>query len=117
MGRPIVRFEIIGRDAPRLQAFYRDLFDWKIDAAGGAETGFYGMVDGDSSTVAGGIGQSPSGETRLTVYVQVPDLVEAIENAAKLGGDVALPPTQVPGGPRLAQIQDPDGNLIGLIEG
>lgn len=85
MGRPIVRFEIIGRDAPRLQAFYRDLFDWKIDAAGGAETGFYGMVDGDSSTVAGGIGQSPSGETRLTVYVQVPDLVGGHRERSEAG--------------------------------
>lgn len=74
------------------------------------------MVDAGTSKLPGGIGQSPSGETRVTIYVQVPDLSEAIEKATKLGGSVALPPTKVPGGPRLAQIQDPDGNLMGLIE-
>lgn len=51
------------------------------------------------------------------VSVQVSDLTVVIEKATELGGSVALPPTQVPGGPRIAQTKDPDGNLIGLIQG
>jgi predicted enzyme related to lactoylglutathione lyase len=30
MAAPVVHFEILGRNGPALQRFYRDLFDWKI---------------------------------------------------------------------------------------
>jgi len=117
MGQPIVHFEIMGSDAKRLQQFYADLFAWRIRPAGGPETGFYGMIDGGSSGLAGGIGQEPSGRTRVTVYVQVPDLQAALDRAVSLGGRVAMPPVAVPGGPTMAQIADPDGNITGLIRG
>ena len=31
--RPVVLFEIRGRDTAKLQTFYAELFNWKIDAA------------------------------------------------------------------------------------
>jgi predicted enzyme related to lactoylglutathione lyase len=31
MGNPVVHFEIIAKDGPKLQSFYADLFDWKIE--------------------------------------------------------------------------------------
>jgi uncharacterized protein len=114
LGQPIVHFEIIGQDAPRLHAFYRDLFGWGISPASGPETGHYAMVDAATSGLPGGIGQAPGGN-RVMVYVQVPDLEAAIDRATGLGGKVALKPTAVPGGPTIAQIADPDGNLVGLI--
>ena len=33
MGRPVVHFEVIGKDADRLQSYYSDLFGWNIDAS------------------------------------------------------------------------------------
>ena len=30
MGQPVVHFEIGGRDADKLRAFYGELFDWKM---------------------------------------------------------------------------------------
>lgn len=117
MGQPIVHFEIMGQDSQRLQAFYRDLFGWNIAAAGGAETGFYALVDGGSSGLAGGIGQSPGGQSRVTIYVRVPDLEEAMARATALGGSVAMPPMAVPGGATIAMVLDPDGNATGLMQG
>jgi predicted enzyme related to lactoylglutathione lyase len=32
MGCPVIHFEIAGQDAKKLQQFYSELFDWKIDA-------------------------------------------------------------------------------------
>ena len=66
MGRPIVHFEIMGKDAVRLQKFYAELFDWKIGEPA-AEMGYYGLVDAGSSGLPGGIGQDPSGTPRVTV--------------------------------------------------
>ena len=116
MGRPIVHVEIMGRDARKLQAFYADLFDWRISAPSGPEFGFYGMLDPASSGLGGGIGQEPGGHGRVTVYVEVPDAQAALDRAVSLGGTVALPPTQIPGGPKIAQFVDPDGNITGLME-
>jgi predicted enzyme related to lactoylglutathione lyase len=31
MGRPVLHFEIVGKDGEALRGFYGDLFDWKFD--------------------------------------------------------------------------------------
>lgn len=116
MGRPIVHFEIMGKDAVQLQKFYAQLFGWKISDPA-PEMGFYGMVDGASSGVAGGIGQEPGGKTRVSVYVQVPDLQGTLDQAVALGATVTLPPTQIPGGPTIAMFADPSGNITGVLQG
>jgi predicted enzyme related to lactoylglutathione lyase len=33
-----------------------------------------------------------------------------------MGGKVIMPPTEIPGSVTMAQFQDPEGNLIGLIK-
>ena len=116
MGQPIVHFEIMGPDAIKLQKFYADLFNWQIGEPA-AELGFYGLVDGASSGLAGGIGQEPDGRTRVTVYVQVPDLQATLDQAVATGGKVVMPPMEIPGVVTMAQLADPDGNVVGLIKG
>ena len=116
MGQPIVHFEIMGKDAIRLQKFYAQLFGWKVGEAM-PDMGFYGLVDGDSSGLAGGIGQEPGGSTRVTVYVQVPDLQAALDQAVAMGANIVMPPTEIPGVVSMAQFADPDGNVIGLVKG
>src|SRR5215210_6639719 len=32
MGQPVVHFEVIGKDAEKLQRYYSELFGWEIDA-------------------------------------------------------------------------------------
>ena len=70
-GRPVVHFEIQGRDSKRLQEFYTALFGWKLSLEGPPnyafiEPGIGGPVDG----VGGGIAQSGDGQARVAVYVQ-----------------------------------------------
>ncbi len=115
MGKPVVHFEVVGRDAPRLQKFYGSLFDWKIDANNPMN---YGIVDTASGQgIAGGIGDAPDGKSRVTFYVQVPDLQATLERAEKLGGKTVMKPTEIPGAVTMAHLIDPEGNLIGLIKG
>jgi predicted enzyme related to lactoylglutathione lyase len=111
----IVHFEIMGKDAVKLHKFYADLFGWKIGEPM-AEMGFYGMVDAESSGVAGGIGQEPDGGARVTLYTQVDDLQATLDKAVALGGKVAMPPTAIPGVVTFAMFQDPEGNVFGLTK-
>ena len=116
MAHPVVHFEVSGKDAPRLQAFYRDLFDWKINTDNPMN---YGIVDtGVEGAIGGGVGPLPEDRQGwVTWYVQVDDLDAALKRAGELGGRTVNPPMEVPGGPRLAHFADPEGNVIGLVSG
>ena len=115
MGRPIVHFEIIGKDTHRARKFYAELFDWKIGEIM-PDMGNYALVDAESSKLAGGLGQGQHGETHVTFYVEVPDLQAALDKAVAMGGKVLMPPMEIPGGVALAQFADPDGNVVGLTK-
>ena len=115
MGRPVVHFEVIGRDAKRLQEFYGELFEWKIDSANPMG---YGIVStGSQQGIQGGIAQSETGDSWVTFYVQVDDLQATLDQAVALGGEVVLAPTEVPGAVALAVLKDPEGHTIGLVRG
>ena len=49
-------------------------------------------------------------------YVDVASIDTALETATKLGAQVALPKTPVPGVGEVAVILDPQGNICGLWE-
>jgi hypothetical protein len=53
MGQPVVHFEVMGDDADKLQTFYSDLFDWKINSDNPMN---YGMVDREGNVNADGVG-------------------------------------------------------------
>ncbi|MGH2366123.1 MAG: VOC family protein [Chloroflexota bacterium] len=116
MGQPVAHFEIMGSDPAKLQRFYAEVFGWNVGAPA-AEMGNYSMVDGASSGLAGGIGQDQGGAPRVTLYIQVPNLQAALDLVVAHGGRVAMPPTEIPGGPSIAQFTDPGGNLTGLLQG
>jgi uncharacterized protein len=116
MGSPIVHFEIIGKDAARLKTFYTEIFDWKIGDLT-PDMGNYGLIDGASSGLAGGVGQSDDGKPRTSVYAQVPDLQATLDKVVALGGSVVMPPTEILPGTTLALFTDPAGNVVGLTKG
>ena len=119
MGRPVAMFEVLSQDAPRAQAFYAELFDWKIDAD--PEPGGYGLVDTGSAegSIIGGIGGVDSagdGERPgVKIYMRVDDLDAYLARAEALGGKRLVPPTALPGEfGSYAVFADPDGNPVGL---
>jgi predicted enzyme related to lactoylglutathione lyase len=113
MANAVTHFEIHGRDGKKTQEFYVSLFGWSIDANNPMN---YGMVSAPGGEgIGGGITQA-MGEPTVTVYVEVDDLDATLKAAESLGGKTVLPASDVPGGPRLAQFADPDGNVIGLTQ-
>lgn len=113
MADPVVHFEVAGKDAKKLQDFYAQLFDWKIDADNPMN---YGMVESADGGIAGGVGPTEDGSSHVTFYVQVADLALALKKAEALGGKTVTQPMDVPGGPSIAHFTDPSGNFIGLVK-
>ncbi len=112
-GPGVVHWEIQARDAAAQQRFYGELFGWDVDA--GNPMG-YGMVKGaGGASIGGGIG-STMDAPRATFYVWVPSIDAALEKAAALGGHAVMPRTDL-GMVVMGQFRDPEGNVIGLVEG
>jgi predicted enzyme related to lactoylglutathione lyase len=110
--RPLVRWEIQARDAETLRTFYTDLFNWQIG-------------DGPVMNIPAGIGgpePGPGGHIRqgdhpgVTLYFQVRDLGASLAKAEQLGGRVLAQPRDIPGGPTIAGIADPEGNRVVLVQ-
>jgi len=108
----VVHWEIEALDPDRLRAFYGELFNWAIG-------------DGPIMQIPAGIGgpePGPGGHLRqsdrsgVTLYVQVGDLRAALVTAAHLGGTVTAEPFDVPGGPTVAAITDPEANPVVLVQ-
>ncbi len=114
MTRPVVFFEIRGRDGEMLKEFYASLFGWKIDSI----MMNYGMVEpgigGPEEGVGGGIaqGDTPS----VIIYVQVVDLNATLAKAEEMGGKTVMQPMDIPDGPTIAVFEDPEGNMMGLVK-
>ena len=112
MANVVNHFEIHGTDGKKTQDFYGSLFGWSIDANNPMN---YGMVSPDGEGIGGGIAQAME-KPMVTIYVEVADLDGTLAKVQELGGSTVMPPADVPGGPRLAQFADPDGNVIGLTQ-
>ena len=111
--RPVVHWEIEARDAGAQREFYAALFNWRIEDSDFIKPiapGFGGPEPGP----AGHLRQSD--RSSITLYVQVRDLRESMAKAVELGGAVIAEPFDVPGGPTLAGITDPEGNAVMLVQ-
>lgn len=114
MPNPVVHFEVLGKDAEALQAFYGKVFDWQLNPV----MPTYAMVStGAEGGIAGGVGAPPDGSAgHVTFYVEVDDLAKALEQIESAGGRTIQPPMDVPNGPSIALFADPEGHVIGLVK-
>ena len=115
MPNPVIHWEITGKDAPKLQQFYADLFGWNVNSDNPMN---YGLVDTQTEEgINGGIANEGEAATRVTIYVQVNDLQAHLDKAESLGGKTILPPTVIPDTVTLAMFTDPEGNIMGMVTG
>lgn len=113
MPNPVVHFEVIGTDAKKSQAFYADLFGWKVTHD---EQFNYGIVDtGEQRGIQGGIGAAPDGKPAVRFYVEVDEPQAYLDKAQRMGAKTMMPVSDL-GVITLAMFADPDGNVIGLIK-
>jgi predicted enzyme related to lactoylglutathione lyase len=121
MGQPVVHFEVIGKDGPKLREYYSELFGWDFGDTVGptnyAVTQREGNTAPDGTGIGGGIGTAPEGyDGHVTFYVSVEDVGAALEKAESLGGTGMMGPAEMPeAGIEIAQFTDPEGHVIGLV--
>ncbi len=119
MGQPVVHFEIIGKDADKLQGYYGELFGWTFDANNPMR---YGTVEREQNLspdgvgIGGGVGTGPDGyEGHVTFYVAVPDIEAALAKAESLGGKRVMGPEKVMESIEIGLFTDPEGHLVGVV--
>ena len=120
MGRPVVHFEIIGKDVKALTAYYGELFGWELNAENPMN---YAVVDREANLtpegigIGGGIAQAPDGYAgHVTVYVEVPDVEATMAEAERLGGTRTMGPEEVMEGLTIGLFTDPEGHTVGVIQ-
>ncbi len=115
MAHPVVHWELSSHDAEKLQQFYTGLFDWQIEKQ---EFMDYRVVrTGGKGGIDGGILQDKDiTPPYVTFYVQVEDLHASLSKAGSLGAKTVVPPTPIPVVGTFAQITDPEGHVIALIQ-
>ncbi|MGB2874458.1 MAG: VOC family protein [Gaiellaceae bacterium] len=112
MGKPVVWFEVVGKDGAGLQKFYSDAFGWQLQDAGMG----YGMVAEPERGIGGGVGQAQDGQGHVTFYVEVEDMQAALDKIESLGGKTVVPVTEMEM-VTFAQFADPQGNVVGIVKG
>jgi predicted enzyme related to lactoylglutathione lyase len=113
MAHPVTWFQISGKDGGRLQAFYKEVFAWRMKPS---PDGAMGMVSPDKpGGIGGGVGASRDGNASVAVYVNVNDLNEHLQRVEAAGGRRAMDPMELPGGMgAIAGFLDPEGNWVGI---
>ena len=80
----VIHFEIVGRDQKALQAYYGNLFGWKLDTSA---PGGYGMTDPAATGVVVGVGATPDGSAgHVTGYVTVSSIDATLPQRGSRGG-------------------------------
>ncbi len=114
MGAPVVHFEILGKNAVKLQKFYSTIFNWKIDTNNPIN---YGLIKPQTdNSIGGGIGSAGKGKGYATFYIEVNNLEKTLQKIEKNGGQIVVPVTTIPGMVTYAMFSDPEGHLIGLVK-
>ena len=109
MNSPIVHIDIAGPDEQAQHRFYAELFGWTVASKGPG----YALVGTPEGSPDGALVEAETGS--VTFGVAVADLDAAVEEAVRLGGTIVMPLTDN-GWVLKAQVRDPAGNLVTLIQ-
>ncbi|MGW6912403.1 VOC family protein [Kitasatospora sp. NPDC054939] len=105
--------ELLTRDPEGAKAFYPAVLGWTVNPSEGytqwglAGLDFGGMLAMDDRF-------PPQVPPHWLPYFAVADVDVAAFRAGNLGADVLMPPTDVPSGPRVAVLRDPQGAAFGI---
>jgi uncharacterized protein len=104
-------------DPERARPFYAGLFGWRIEQVEGTETPYWGIYVGDRLN-AGMMRPPPDNPAppHWLVYFGSESVDDDAGRITELGGQIMLPPMDVPGG-RITIAQDPQGGVFALVAG
>lgn len=111
----ITHIDIPVSDTDRARDFYGTVFGWRIEDVPGFED--YPMWRGPNGIGGGALAPRGEGFTQPRSYVEVDSIDEALAAAVRGGGSVVAEKQPINETSSWAVFSDPDGNLIGIVEG
>lgn len=98
--------------------FYARTFGWAITDAG--MEGFTYHLASHGGDMVAGLMETPAGKEEMPphwiLYIDVDDCDATAARAAELGGQVVMPPADIPGTGRFAILTDPQGAAFGILQ-
>ena len=121
-GRGTVWHELMSLDPERAKAFYQEVIGLKAAPLEGSPFPYTLWLQ-DGEPVGGLVPPQdqqegwPSGQKPHWVSsFATDDVDQAVEKARKLGGQVLVPPTDIPEFGRAAVLKDPEGAVFGIFQ-
>jgi predicted enzyme related to lactoylglutathione lyase len=114
----VVHFELPADDPERAVAFYQKAFGWRIEKWEGP-TDYWLVTTGseDEPGIDGAIQRRDDGLAGLTNVLGVTSVDDAVAKVEANGGTIVMPKTEIPGVGFIAYFRDPEGNILGMIQG
>jgi predicted enzyme related to lactoylglutathione lyase len=117
-------YELMSGDLAGVRDFYRATLGWNIpdDSMTMPDGSEYRVIERSDGGYAGGAltltpDMTNSGmQPNWMPYFHAPDVDEAAGKVTRLGGQVHMPPTDIPGAGRIAMASDPQGALFYLMD-
>ena len=113
----IIHFEIPAADPQRAAAFYKKVFDWKIEKWPGPME--YWMVTTGAEGapgINGGLLRRNAPVTATTNTIGVESVDKAVDAVNAAGGKLVMPKTPIPTVGYFAYLEDTEGNLFGVMQ-
>lgn len=109
----IVWHDLMTTDAKASLAFFTELIGWKTKDVDMGPMGNYTIFSAAGKDVGGlmPLDKSHGAPSHFITYFHVENLDKTLETAKRLGGNVAVPPTPIPGVGTFAVLIDPQGGV------
>jgi uncharacterized protein len=114
--RTIMHFELAADDVEKLAAFYRGVFDWKIDKMSSDGMDYWTIDTGEGEGTNGGMMKKTMPSQGILDYFAVESVDEFSKKVTSMGGTVLMGKQAVPKMGWFAVCQDPEGNAFALWE-
>lgn len=112
---PIVHIELSAKDLNASAQFYRQLFGWKVEHDQQFNYTTFETGEGPGGGFNPVQDNFPAGS--VLVYIASEDIEADLAKVKKLGGDVVVPKTEIPGIGWFGIFSDLSGNQVGLFTG
>ncbi|NHF59747.1 VOC family protein [Flavobacteriaceae bacterium TP-CH-4] len=115
----IIHFDISAEDVLRAKNFYEQLFGWKIEKFPAGPVEYY-LIETNTATgergIGGGLAKREKDYQKITNFIQVDAIDEAIAKVKELGGEIVEPKSTIPNIGFIAGCRDTEGNIFGIME-
>jgi predicted enzyme related to lactoylglutathione lyase len=108
-------FELATTDVDGAKKFYSELLGWDFTSMG-PDMGDYEVINLNGIGIGGIIPKQEMAPTSMWgTVIAVNDVEASTEKAQQLGGNIIVPPTDIPTVGRFSMVQDPQGAVFSII--